>query len=608
MAEKEIHPSEFLEFSTFATAPFGSTAARQDETNSSSSVAGKASPIAVEASADERYANMPVEDENLSRMQTGAFEASQSEHKMTFRQGLRLYPKAIGWSALLSLAIIMEGYDTALVNSFYAFTEFRRNYGIPVGNGEYQIPTNWQAALSNGSTSLSILGLLANGLIIARFGYRRTMMGALIALAIFIFLSFFAFNRRTLLASQILCGLPWGVFSTLTTTYAAEVMPLNLRVYLTSSINMCWLIGQIVAAGVLRGFIDWRSPWSYRIPFGLQWVWIVIVFIGVCFAPESPWWLIQHGRSADAEKVLKRLVRKDVAFNAKNTVAFMEHTNALERKFDAANRGSTVQRDNTSYLECFRGANLRRTEIACCIFVSQNLCGLPIIGYATYLYRQIGFNERQSFDINIGMTALGLVGNLTALVVMRHVGRRTMYLSGLAACCLILTTVGTISCFPDSQARLWAVAGLLMALIFCFDLTVGPMTYSIVAEIPSSRLRVKTVALARIAYNISGIITNVVIQHMLNPTAWNWRGKSAFFCAVTSAICFVYCFIRLPETRGLGYHELDILFEKGASARKFAKLQKVLEQNSYYSFYEEPETNGGAGGGGRKKSIIAIWR
>ena len=39
---------------------------------------------------------------------------------MPFRQAVRLYKKGIGWSVLLSAAIIMEGYDTILLGNFYA--------------------------------------------------------------------------------------------------------------------------------------------------------------------------------------------------------------------------------------------------------------------------------------------------------------------------------------------------------------------------------------------------------------------------------------------------------------------------------------------------------
>jgi hypothetical protein len=44
--------------------------------------------------------------------------ATDIERKMTFYNGCRLYPKAMAWSFLLSSTIIMEGYDTTLINSF----------------------------------------------------------------------------------------------------------------------------------------------------------------------------------------------------------------------------------------------------------------------------------------------------------------------------------------------------------------------------------------------------------------------------------------------------------------------------------------------------------
>ena len=56
-----------------------------------------------------------------------------------------------------------------------------------------------------------------------------------------------------------------------------------------------WVIGQFIAAGVLRGFLDIESQWAYRVPFAIQWVWPPIILAGVIFAPESPWWYGAHG-------------------------------------------------------------------------------------------------------------------------------------------------------------------------------------------------------------------------------------------------------------------------------------------------------------------------
>lgn len=80
-----------------------------------------------------------------------------------------------------------------------------------------------------------------------------------------------------------------GVFQTLTTTYAAEVCPVALRPYLTTYVNLCWVIGQLIASGVLKAFVTNTSQWAYRIPFAIQWIWPVPIFIASYLAPESPW-------------------------------------------------------------------------------------------------------------------------------------------------------------------------------------------------------------------------------------------------------------------------------------------------------------------------------
>lgn len=83
------------------------------------------------------------------------------------------------------------------------------------------------------------------------------MCASLVATIGLLFLFFFATNIQTLLAAEILCGIPWGseypfqhcgsssrsetlgltvilVFQTLTTSYACEVAPVALRGYLTT--------------------------------------------------------------------------------------------------------------------------------------------------------------------------------------------------------------------------------------------------------------------------------------------------------------------------------------------------------------------------------------
>ena len=577
------HPSEYLEFVTVG--PLGSTTQKADLEGHKPSIRIEEpvhSKLDITQSNDDLFSGLSAAIPNLRRLSADAKKAAKAEHKMTFVQGLRLYPKAIMWSFWLSLTIVMEGYDTTLINSFLAFPVFRKAYGSFVPGHGYQISPAWQGGLTNAATVGEIVGLFFNGIITDHFGYHKTMIGALIWLGLFVFLAFFGFNISMLLAADVLCGLSWGIFQTLSTTYAAEVMPVALRAYLTSNVNLCWLLGQILGVGVIRGLVNNNSEWSYRIPFALQWAFAVLILVGVIFAPESPWWLVRHGQPERAKKSLLRLTRKgDHDFNADDTVAMMQHTNEVEKYL---NKGGL------SYLDCFRGADLRRTEIAAMVWVTQSVCGSALTGFAAYFYEQAGFSTSRSFDLAVGMYGLAIVGNILAWVWMQYAGRRTLYLVGLTGCFICLVAGGIVGSLPVTAATSWTLGSLIILLTFVYDSTVGPVCYTLVAEIPSTRLRVKTVVLARVAYNLASIVVNVVTPRMLNPTAWNWKGKSCFLYAGTTLVCLAWCYFRLPEPKGLTYMELDILFQKRAKAKKFKEFQVNLASTGYFSI-SGPDAN-----------------
>lgn len=56
--------------------------------------------------------------DTTDRIIQNAKTATDKEQKMTLLQGIKLYPKAIAWSMLISTCIVMEGYDVCLINNF----------------------------------------------------------------------------------------------------------------------------------------------------------------------------------------------------------------------------------------------------------------------------------------------------------------------------------------------------------------------------------------------------------------------------------------------------------------------------------------------------------
>lgn len=501
-----------------------------------------------------------------------AAAASQNERNMGLRESLQTYRKACLWSVVVSACIIMEGFSVLLLHNLYAYPPFQQKFGELLPDGKYELTAAWQSGLANGALCGQIIGLVLNGYVADRFGYRKVLLGALSACVAFVFIIFFAENLVQLLIGEILIGIPWGVFQTLATVYAAEVCPTHLRAYLMTYVNLCWVLGQFIASGVLRAMVShYDSQWGYKIPFALKWIWPLPLMVGIWMAPESPWWLIRQDRVEMAQVALRRLTSRtsDVAFEVDETISMMVHTNEQEKQ----------AQEGTTYMDIFKGTNRRRTEIVCMTWMIQILCGTAFMGYSTYFYRQAGMDVKNSFTMTLVQYAIGAVGTLLSWFLMGWFGRRTLYLYGQYLMGISLLAIGCCS-FAGRQnvAAQWAIGSLLLAYTFAYDCTVGPVCYSLVAELTSTRLRVKSVVLARTMYNIIGLVSNVVTPFMLNPSAWNWGAKAGFFWAATTFCCSVWTFFRLPEPKGRTYAELNILFERRVSARKFSSTAvTVLE-------------------------------
>lgn len=240
------------------------------------------------------------------------------------------------------------------------------------------------------------------------------------------------------------------------------------------------------------------DEWMYKIPFALQWAWPVPLIVGIWLAPESPWWLVRNGRLEDAKRSIQRLASKNSNNNADESVAMMVHTNELEKEIN----------EGTSYLDCFRGVDLRRTEISCLTWACQNLCGSGLMGASSYFYNAAGLDPSASYTMALVQYALGAIGVVLAWFAMSRFGRRTLYVYGLAALTILMFIVGCISLAPNATNKdninisaSWATGSMLLVFTFIYDFTVGPICYSLVSEIPSTRLRQKTVVLARNTYN-----------------------------------------------------------------------------------------------------------
>ena len=471
-----------------------------------------------------------------------ASRGTATEHRLGHWQAFKLYRKGAFWSMFISLSIIMRAYDIEIMGNFFALPAFQQHFGIDYGpeHGGYQIPASWQVAMSMGSLVGQIIGATVVTYPMEKYGRKKTFAVCLVLTAILTFMQFFASTIGVLTASQYLSGIVWGGYCVIATTYASEVLPLSLRGFLTGYINLCYVMGQFIQTGVTRGFIERLDQWAYRIPFALQWIWPVILLAGLPFAPESPWWLIRQNRMEDAGDSLERLVEKDESINTKDTLAMMIKTDMLERELEV---GST-------FSDCWKGSNRRRMEICILLFVIQNFSGNPV-GFATYFFEQIGLDSIESFDMGVGLNGVGFVATCLSAIPLIYLGRRVAYIFGLSFMVTTLYLVALLSFAHDYETNTsyrWAQATLLIVLQFVWQMTLGPLTYVVVCETPSTKLRSKTIAIATMIDALTGLVTSVIGPYLLNPGAAGVGAKIEFLYGGITTFSLIWCIFRMVST------------------------------------------------------------
>ncbi|KAJ0368449.1 hypothetical protein COL26b_010868 [Colletotrichum chrysophilum] len=421
--------------------------------------------------------------------QSAIFEAKQAsddEHAQTLMQALTQNRKAVFWSVMISMSIVMEGYDVILINNFFAYPEFQKKYGSWYGDEiGYQVSGPWQTALTMAATTGAIFGGLMNGFFASKYGYRWVMIVAMGFLNCFIFVVFFAHSAAMLLVGQILCGFSWGVFATLSPAY---------------------------------------------------------------------------DRLDEARRSIERLSGDKTQDQINAQLAMMVHTTKVEA-------GVT---SGVSYKDCFKGVDLRRTEICCIAFAGQVMSGSSFAYTPTYFFTTAGMNTANAFELSLGAKGMAFIGTCLSWWLITHWGRRQIYVTGMGILTVILFIIGILDVSAGKKG-LWPSGGLCVFWLFIYSLTIGPITYSVISETSSVRLRPLTVVLSRNAYQLVNIVSQVLQTYMMNPTEWNLRGKAGFFWAATACTIFVWSFFRLPEAKGRTYEELDILFARGVPAREFSK-------------------------------------
>lgn len=276
---------------------------------------------------------------------------------------------------------------------------------------------------------------------------------------------------------------------------------------------------------------------------------------------------MRRNRLDDAKKALRSLYGPKIDIAPKLAIIVKTVDEDLELTSSA------------KWIHCFQGTNLVRTCISGGVFACQHLTGIVfVLGFSTYFFELAGLSDSDAFNLGVGVTSCGVVGIIISWSVLNSFGRRKAFISGMVALTIVLFLIGIMDVIRTSGAK-WVQASLTVIYALFYQMTIGPLAFSILGETSSPSLRAKTVGLATAVQSIFGTVINIVVPYLVNPDKANLKGKVGFIFGGLSAMATFWSFIYIPELKGRTFDEIDYMFQNKVNPRKMGSYMFNVDRD-----------------------------
>ncbi|RPA85508.1 general substrate transporter [Ascobolus immersus RN42] len=450
---------------------------------------------------------------------------------------------------------ILFGYDTGSINGILGMDYFQKEFAT-----EFQDNGEWK--LSSGQTSLVVsilsLGTFFGALTAAPtadvLGRRLGLVASCAIFSVGVALQTAATAIPLFAAGRAIAGFGVGIVSAIVPLYQSESAPKWIRGTIVGAYQLAITIGLLLAACVNQATHEMPTKASYRIPVALQFLWAAILAGGMLALPETPRYLIKKDRYEDALKSLGKLRKLDP--NHESVKAELDEIKAnYEHELSIAG--------GTGYADLFKGRNRYRLFVGCGIQVLQQLTGVNFIFYyGTTFFKSTGI--KNPFLIGLTTNLVNVVSTVPGMYLVERIGRRQLLLMGAAGMFICQYIVAIVGVTTESDVANKVLIAFVCFYIFFFASSWGPVGWVYTGELYSLKTRAKSLSISTAANWLLNFAIGYATPYLVDEGKGNANlGAKVFFVwGSCCAVCFIFVWFFVYETKGHSLEAIDEMFEE----------------------------------------------
>ncbi|MFT3682178.1 MAG: sugar porter family MFS transporter [Ferruginibacter sp.] len=429
---------------------------------------------------------------------------------------------------------LLFGYDTAVVAGAIGFIEEK-----------YQL----SPAMTGWAASCALIGCMAGAMIAGvlsdKLGRKKVLIISAIAFAISSLGILIPGSISTFIFFRFIGGVGIGIASILAPMYISEIAPPAIRGRLISIYQLGIVIGILLIYFVnaaIAGMYDnsWNLESGWRWMFGSGIIPSVIFLLLLIKTPESPRWLAGQNRWNEAKDILEKMNGKE------------------EAEKEISDIQSSLNEKQGTFGELLQSKLRTPLIIGILLAVFSQVTGINVIMYyAPEIFKASGSGSSSALLQTICVGGINFLLTLIAIKYVDKLGRKKLLLIGSSGMFICLALVG-LAFYSNATTGYWILLGILAYISF-FAISLGPLTFVVIAEIFPTHIRGRAMSVAIFFLWLSVYIVSQTFPMLLESigTAYTF-----WIYMVLSAIAFVFVWKMVPETKEKTLEEIQEMWVK----------------------------------------------